>query len=165
MRVIRFQLSFSLTGITGWMFSTSCVRLYGPTLKLLLFWMGTLMRLATGFWVAFASDSVSAPVAGGASATRGLAGPTGVSCANAGMTGKKMKESNSSKIRLSISILLCPSLLLASARKQSLGQRLRKAHEVLRNHVNKAAARAVDVRYQKERDGDHERQNKKQAGF
>src|ERR1019366_3264729 len=37
MRVIRFQLSLSLTGITGWMFRTSCVRLYGPTLKLLLF--------------------------------------------------------------------------------------------------------------------------------
>src|SRR5215470_1498725 len=37
----------------GWMFRTFCVRANGPIPKLLLFWTGTLMSLATGFWTAF----------------------------------------------------------------------------------------------------------------
>src|ERR1035441_605686 len=49
-------------------------------------------------------------------------------------------------------------------RKPSLGQRLGQAYEVLRNYVNEAAPRAVNVRYKKERDGDNQRQNEKQAG-
>src|SRR5215469_10465725 len=36
-RVIKFHWSLSLMGITGWIFRTSCVRSYGPMLKLLLF--------------------------------------------------------------------------------------------------------------------------------
>src|ERR1700733_1691189 len=40
------------------MFSTFWMRLYGPIPKLSLFWTGTLIRLETGFWVAFASAAV-----------------------------------------------------------------------------------------------------------
>ena len=35
--------------ITGWMFKMFCVPDSGPTLKLVLFWNGTLTRLPTGF--------------------------------------------------------------------------------------------------------------------
>jgi hypothetical protein len=48
-RMIRFQFSLTFTGITGWVFNTSCVRYPGSMPKLLLFCTGTLMRLATGF--------------------------------------------------------------------------------------------------------------------
>src|ERR1700752_320958 len=37
---------------------TRCVASLGPIPKLKLFWNGTLMRLATGFWVSLASSSV-----------------------------------------------------------------------------------------------------------
>src|ERR1700758_697471 len=40
------------------MFRTHCVASLGPIPKLKLFWNGTLMRLATGFWVSLASSSV-----------------------------------------------------------------------------------------------------------
>jgi hypothetical protein len=53
-----------LTGMTGWIFNTSCVRLYGPTPKAVLFWSGTLIIDATGFCAAFASASVSPSAAG-----------------------------------------------------------------------------------------------------
>src|SRR5215468_2291252 len=47
-RVMRFQSSVSLIGITGWMFRSQTLRFSGPVLKLKLFWNGTLMRSATG---------------------------------------------------------------------------------------------------------------------
>jgi hypothetical protein len=53
-RVMRFHWSVSLIGITGWTFRTHTVRFSGPVLKLKLFWNGTLIRSATGFWVCFA---------------------------------------------------------------------------------------------------------------
>src|SRR5215469_1109276 len=52
-RIIRFQFSLTSIGTMGWMFRTFCVRANGPIPKLLLFWTGTLMSLATGFWTAF----------------------------------------------------------------------------------------------------------------
>src|SRR5271165_2103677 len=58
-RVIRFQSLFKLIGITGSTFRFHCVASLGPMPKLKLFWKGTLMRLATGFWVSLASFSVS----------------------------------------------------------------------------------------------------------
>src|SRR5580704_11069013 len=58
MRVMRVQFSARRAGITGWMLSTSWVRSFEPIPKLLLFWMGTLIRLATGFCVAFCNASV-----------------------------------------------------------------------------------------------------------
>ena len=84
-RMIRFQLSLTFTGITGWIFNTSCVRYPGSMPKLLLFCTGTLMRLATGFCAAFLNASVFTAAAGVASvATEVPSGPTGVSCANSG---------------------------------------------------------------------------------
>src|SRR5215472_4951482 len=46
-------LNLTSIGTMGWMFRTFCVRANGPIPKLLLFWTGTLMSLATGFWTAF----------------------------------------------------------------------------------------------------------------
>ena len=89
-RMIRFQLSLTFTGITGWMFNTSWVRYPGSMPKLLLFWTGTLMRLATGFCAAFLNASVFAAAAGVASvATEVPSGPTGVSWANSAAVRKK----------------------------------------------------------------------------
>src|SRR5262249_5065165 len=53
-RVMRFQSSVSLIGISGWMFRSQTLRFSGPVLKLKLFWNGTLIRSATGFCVFFA---------------------------------------------------------------------------------------------------------------
>jgi hypothetical protein len=58
-RVIRFQRSLNLKGITGWKLSTFSVRSRGPKLKSVLFWKGTLIRLAIGFCACFASACVS----------------------------------------------------------------------------------------------------------
>ena len=41
-RVITFQSSLIWIGITGWMLRMSCVPLFGPALKLVLFWNGML---------------------------------------------------------------------------------------------------------------------------
>src|SRR5208337_496805 len=60
-RVIRFQFSFRLMGMTGWTLRLYCVVWFGPTLKLKLFWKGTLMSLATGFCASLASSSVLSP--------------------------------------------------------------------------------------------------------
>src|SRR6185503_11838437 len=61
-RVMRFQSAFSLIGITGWTLRIQTISslLPAPTLK--LFWKGTLMRSATGFWV-FLASSVALSVA------------------------------------------------------------------------------------------------------
>ena len=68
-RVIRFQSSVSLIGITGWTFRIQTVSSLLPAPKLKLFWKGTLMRSATGFCVFFA-NSVSLSVAAEARSTR-----------------------------------------------------------------------------------------------
>src|SRR5579864_5537920 len=49
-RVMTFQSSLTWIGITGWILRMSCVPLLGPTLKLMLFWNGRLIRSAIGFW-------------------------------------------------------------------------------------------------------------------
>ena len=67
-RVMRFQSVLISIGITGWMFRMFCVPLSGPTLKLVLFWNGTLIRLATGFCASFASSSVVISARAGAAA-------------------------------------------------------------------------------------------------
>src|SRR5262245_532206 len=60
MRAIRFQFSVRWRGITGWTLRTYTIRSLLPAPKLKLFWKGTLMRSATGFWVFLASsDSLS----------------------------------------------------------------------------------------------------------
>ena len=56
-RVMMFQSLLISIGITGWMFRMFCVPLSGPTLKLVLFWNGTLIRLPTGFCASLASSS------------------------------------------------------------------------------------------------------------
>ena len=56
-RVMMFHSSLTETGITGWMLRMFCVRLSGPTFRLVLFWNGTLIRLPTGFWASLASSS------------------------------------------------------------------------------------------------------------
>src|SRR5208283_294406 len=61
MRVIRFQFSFREIGMTGWTLRIYWVVWFGPTLKLKLFWNGTLMSLATGFCASLASSSVLLP--------------------------------------------------------------------------------------------------------
>jgi hypothetical protein len=48
-REIRFHCEFKCIGTTGSMLSMSCVRLNGPTWKLVLFWNGTLTRSRSGF--------------------------------------------------------------------------------------------------------------------
>src|SRR5215472_18484682 len=74
-------LNLTSIGTMGWMFRTFCVRANGPIPKLLLFWTGTLMSLATGFWTAFcklccsitsgvACDEDACCAAGGVSAQR-----------------------------------------------------------------------------------------------
>src|SRR5271165_1565101 len=49
-RMIRFQSLLMEIGTTGWMLALYCIALAGPMPKSQLFWMGTLMRAATGFW-------------------------------------------------------------------------------------------------------------------
>ena len=46
-------------------------------------------------------------------------------------------------------------------------QGLREAQEVLRDYANNTSARAVDIRYEKERNGNNERQDQEQmrVGF
>src|ERR1022692_4544888 len=107
MRVIRFQFSLMLIGMTGWIFNTSCVRLYGPTPKAVLFWRGTLIIEAAGFCAAFARASVSVFAPGFVSAAAGFACAVGLglSCANAEMFSKRIRESANSKTRFIISVL------------------------------------------------------------
>ncbi len=58
-RVIRFQSLLSEIGMTGWTLRFHCVTSFGPMPKLKLFWNGTLIMLAIGFWAALASASWS----------------------------------------------------------------------------------------------------------
>src|SRR5450755_2028410 len=91
------------------MFRTSCVRLYGPILKLLLFWTGTLISEATGFCVAFcnaAASSASLGVAGlsaGAAVLSVGADGAGLSCANAGRLNRRIRGIGNSKTRFIVS--------------------------------------------------------------
>src|SRR5262245_12458070 len=73
-RVMRFQCSLIENGITGWMLAVYFMAWAGPMPKSQLFWMGTLMRLATGFWSFLASSACSSLAAAGA-----------LVCANAGL--------------------------------------------------------------------------------
>src|SRR5271170_1353216 len=77
-RTIMLTWSFSFTGTTGWMFNTFWIRLYGPIPKLSLFCTGTLIRLETGFWVAFARSAAPSASAVGFVA----AGCVAASCAS-----------------------------------------------------------------------------------
>src|SRR5438270_13680344 len=77
--------------------------------KAVLFWSGKLMRLATGFWAAFASAAVwaSSDSAGlfclcPAADADALSGVEGGSCANDNIPGKKINESDSNRNRLVI---------------------------------------------------------------
>src|SRR5271166_6883303 len=87
---MTFQSSVRWIGITGWMFRISCVPLFGPTLKLVLFWNGKLIRSAIGFWNFSASAVVSS--AGGergvGSRRTWLAPDGGAGCAKPGGTAR-----------------------------------------------------------------------------
>ena len=54
--------------MTGWMLRISCVPACGPTLKLMLFWNGTLIRSPIGF-CSFSASAEASSVVGGAAAT------------------------------------------------------------------------------------------------
>jgi hypothetical protein len=56
-RVMTFQSALTLIGTTGWILRMFCVPFCGPTLKLVLFWNGTLIMFAIGFCASFASSS------------------------------------------------------------------------------------------------------------
>src|ERR1035438_3506581 len=49
-RTMRFQSSLMEMGTTGWMLAVYFIALAGPMPKSQLFWIGTLMRAATGGW-------------------------------------------------------------------------------------------------------------------
>src|ERR1039458_644344 len=66
-RVMRFQSSLMENGITGWMLAVYFIAFSGPMPKSQLFWMGTLMRLAMGFWSFLASSASAALSSLGAS--------------------------------------------------------------------------------------------------
>src|ERR1035441_8181269 len=66
-RVMRFQSSLMESGITGWMLAVYFIALAGPMPKSQLFWMGTLTRLAMGFWSFLASSASAALSSLGAS--------------------------------------------------------------------------------------------------
>src|SRR5579863_6988338 len=83
--MIIFQLLEKSTGTTGWILRTSCVLFPGLTPKLLLFWTGTLIRLATGFCVAFRKASVF--VAAAAVCSVATCVPSGATGASSGMDG------------------------------------------------------------------------------
>ena len=57
-RTITFQSSLIEIGITGWMLAVYFIALAGPMPKSQLFWMGTLIRLATGL-LSFLASSAS----------------------------------------------------------------------------------------------------------
>src|SRR5271157_2868943 len=59
-RVMRFQSSLIESGMTGWTLAVYFIAFAGPMPKSQLFWMGTLMRLATGFWSFLASSASAA---------------------------------------------------------------------------------------------------------
>src|SRR5271154_274873 len=67
-REIRFQSSLNLIGMTGWMLAVYLKALAGPMPKSQLFWIGTLMRLATGLSVCLTSSASFAACAAAASA-------------------------------------------------------------------------------------------------
>src|SRR5208283_2563717 len=56
-RTIRFQSLLMEIGTTGWMLAVYFIALAGPMPKSQLFWIGTLMRAATGFWSFLASSA------------------------------------------------------------------------------------------------------------
>src|SRR5208283_730884 len=56
-RRMRFQSLLMEIGTTGWMLAVYFIALAGPMPKSQLFWMGTLMRAATGFWSFLASSA------------------------------------------------------------------------------------------------------------
>jgi hypothetical protein len=62
-RVIRFQSASRRKGMTGWIFKTCCVRSSGPVCRFALYWKGTLIMPAIGFWAAFARSEASAAAA------------------------------------------------------------------------------------------------------
>src|SRR5664279_2293338 len=72
-RVMTFHSEFNSNGITGWMLRTSCVPFSGPTLKLVLLWNGTLIRLAIGFCASLASSSADSSACAGAVAAIAIA--------------------------------------------------------------------------------------------
>src|SRR5208283_5492277 len=81
-RTMRFQSFDTLTGMTGWTSQIFWTRSLGPMPKFQVGWIGTLMRLATGFCAAFLNSSALAAAAGvSCVATEVPAGLIGVSCA------------------------------------------------------------------------------------
>jgi hypothetical protein len=56
-RTMRFQSWLMPTGTTGWMLAVYFIAFAGPMPKSQSFWMGTLMRSATGFWSFLASSA------------------------------------------------------------------------------------------------------------
>ena len=48
--MMRFQSLLMESGTTGWMLAVYFIASAGPMPKSQLFWIGTLMRAATGFW-------------------------------------------------------------------------------------------------------------------
>jgi hypothetical protein len=63
-REMTIQSLLKCKGTTGWMLRTFCARLNGPTLKLVLFWNGTLIRSAMGFCASLARFSLPSSVSG-----------------------------------------------------------------------------------------------------
>src|SRR5277367_1974310 len=86
-RVMRFQSSLNEIGMTGWTFRLYCMTLFGPMPKLKLFWKGTLIMLAMGFWAALASASWSSAALAAGSAPA-AAPPVGAVSASARVSGR-----------------------------------------------------------------------------
>src|SRR5450631_623963 len=68
-RMMRFQSVLMESGMTGWTLAVYFIALAGPMPKSQLFWIGTLMRLATGFWSFLAKSASCAAWSSAASET------------------------------------------------------------------------------------------------
>ena len=73
-RTMSFQSWFNMSGMTGWMLPVYFMAFAGPMPKSQLFWIGTLIRLATGFWVCLAN---STELSGASAAVLSSAGGSG----------------------------------------------------------------------------------------
>jgi hypothetical protein len=103
-----------------------------------LFWKGTLIRLPTGFCASLASSVALISACAGAVASSAADSAT------------------AAENRVLVGVVIVRSLIEISGPLMS-GEGLDKTLQILRIHMNKAAARAVDVRDEQERNGQDQR--------
>src|SRR5215469_7217292 len=124
-RLIRFQFAVRCIGMTGCMFSTFWVPLYGPTPKFMLSCSGTLIRSATGFCVAFCSAWVELASRWLDAFACGLLPPAaGFSWADSVPQASRVESESSRAARLRSANMSRPSICLTHADSYFIARRI-----------------------------------------